>query len=176
MKKGLVVIAALTLASLPAFSQWRIDLGLDVLKGLCPASGGTTLGDTLASWPAIPLPLPDVGVHYQLSFGIVNVGLGIRGFPLIVESMAWPNAFAELELGAVTLEAQVGAGLFAAVGLSNSLVLGRVLIPDLSAWFKIGRTDAFKLGGGIIGLYVPDALGSTMPFLVYLGGKAILQL
>jgi hypothetical protein len=173
-----IVIVALILLAVPAFSQLRLDLGLDVLKGLNLSSGDTTLGETISNWPSIPIPIPlsDVGLHYQFFLGPVNLGLGIRGFPLMLESMAWPNAFADLELGPVTIEAQVGAGLFAAFGLSNNLYFGRVLIPDLSAWFKFEATGAFRLGGGIIGLYVPDALGSSIPILVYLGGKVVLQL
>ena len=178
MKRMLIVIVALILLAVPAFSQLRLDLGLDEMKGLGPSSGETTLGETFSNWQSIPIPIPlsDVGLHYQFYLGPVNLGFGIRGFSLILESMAWPNAFADLELGPVTIEAQVGGGLFAAFGLINSLDFGRVLIPDLSAWFKFEATGAFRLGGGAIGLYVPNALGSTIPVLVYLGGKVVLEL
>jgi hypothetical protein len=56
------------------------------------------------------------------------------------------------------------------------MALGIVLIPDLLAWFRIGKTGAFRVGGGFIALYAPYMIGNTVPALFYLGGKVALEL
>jgi hypothetical protein len=174
-KKLLIVVAVLLVLSLPAFAGFRLDIGIDVPFGLGVSGGANDFGNVIGNIGFIPIP--ELGIAYLWNLGPVDLGVGLRAYTVILESIAWPNAIVELKLDPVVIEAQVGGGLFAAFGLvGNSVAWGQVLIPDLSAWFKLGKTGAFRLGGGIMGIYAPGALGNYMPWLVYLGGKVALDL
>ena len=118
-----------------------------------------------------------MGIYYQGDLGLVKLGIGARAFSLLVETIAVPNAFAELDFGKIAIEAQVGGGAFVMFGfLPTQANIGNYWIPDLSAWFKIGKKGSFRLGGGLVGLYLPAVMGNALPFLIYLGGKASLML
>jgi hypothetical protein len=176
---SLAIVIAFGMAAVqPAASQGRLDIGVIVPRGAGITLGGsstTTLGSDLGSWPFIPLP--EAGLYYQGEVGPLKLGIGARAFTLILETILWPNAFAELDLGRVAIEGQLGGGAFLMLGLlPTDLQFGKVLIPDLSAWVKLGKKGVFRLGGGLIGLYVPDTFGDGMPFLFYLGGKAAIML
>jgi len=106
----------------------------------------------------------------------VKLGVGVRAFTLILETALWPNAFAELHLGPVAFEAQVGGGLFALVGLYNNVKAGNLFFPDLSVWYKIGKKQLFRLGGGVMGFYFPEIASEGIAFAFYLGGKVALPL
>jgi len=85
----------------------------------------------------------------------------------------WPNAFAEIDLGPVVVEAQVGGGGFLFFGLVSDFQTGRVFFPDLSAWLKLGKEGNLRLGAGAIGVYLPEQT-SDLPIVFYLGGKIAL--
>ena len=171
-KRGIVLVLALALA-IPAFPQLRLDLGVDVPRGVGASNGATSIGTTAGKWPFIPLP--EGALHYQfLDLGVLKAGIGVRAFTLIVETIAWPNAFCEADFGPVAVEAQVGGGAFALLGIAESTQLGKVFIPDLSAWVRLG--SSLRLGAGVIGLYVPEAFGDYVPFLIYVGGKIAIYL
>jgi hypothetical protein len=168
VKRVFVLIVVLISLTMPAFAQWRFDIGIDMPLGVTMTMGGNTISSFL--------PIPDLGLCYQWTSGNFNLGLGVRAFTLLVESGLWPNAFAEYNVGPVVIEAQMGGAFFALLGAYNNMALGIVLIPDLSAWFKIGKTGAFRVGGGFIALYAPYMTGNTVPALFYLGGKVALDL
>jgi hypothetical protein len=173
-----VAIAIAFVVVQPAASEVRLDIGVMVPRGAGLTLGGsttTTLGENLGSWPFIPLP--EAGIYYQGDLGMFKLGIGARAYSVILETILWPNAFAELDLGKVAIEAQIGGGAFLMLGmLPTEFQTGKVFIPDVSAWFKIGKKGNFRLGGGMIGLYATEAFGDAMPFLFYLGGKASLLL
>jgi len=178
MKKAIFFAMVLGLAGGALSAQMRLDVGIAAPIGIGRALDGTKLemdgaaGDFLSK---VFLPLPEAGLHYQFDLGTVKVGLGGRAFTLILETVLWPNAFAEFDLGPVVLEAQVGGGAFAFVGLVSDCETGRVFFPDLSAWFKLGKDGNFRLGAGALGLYLPDQT-ATVPFIFYLGGKAAITI
>ncbi len=179
MKKFVAVLAILVLVAVPTFAQWRLDVGAIVPRGVGLSIGGsteTTIGGVdMASWPFIPFP--EAGLYYTGEFGPISMGVGVRAFTLIVETILWPNAFVEASFGPLVLEAQVGGGLFAMLGLATASETGRVFLPDISAWFKIGKKGNFRLGGGLIGLYMPEITDTdALPFLLYLGGKVAIGL
>ncbi len=179
MKKSLVVLVILILLATPVFAQWRLDVGAIVPRGAGLSLGGETEaiigGVDMAAWPFIPFP--EAGLYYTGNLGPVSLGIGVRAFTLILETILWPNAFAEVNLGPLAIQAQLGGGLFAMVGVASSTATGQVFMPDLSAWLKIGKKGNFRLGGGLIGLYMPEITGTdAIPFLVYLGGKVAIEL
>ncbi|HUW41311.1 MAG TPA: hypothetical protein VMV90_09885 [Rectinemataceae bacterium] len=169
MKRLALIAIVLVLLAAPAFAQFRLDVGIIVPRGLGTTSGATSEGSFVSDWPFIPLP--EAGLYYQGDLGLVKLGIGARAFSFILETILWPNAYAELDFGRFAVQAQFGGGAFAMFGLANSTSTGNVFIPDLSAWFKLGKERNLRLGGGIVGLDVPSVFGSDMPFLLYFGGK-----
>jgi hypothetical protein len=177
LMKKLVLVLLIALALIvPALADARLDIGFIAPRGIGASAGGTTeISDAMASWPFIPIP--EVGLYYQLDLSAIKIGLGARCFTALVESFAWPNAYAELDLGPVAIQGQIGGGLFVAFGaLGSGSGTGAVFFPDLSAWLKLGKKGVLRLGVGAIGLYAPDTFGDDILFLMYLGGKAAIPL
>lgn len=172
MKKTILTTVVLSvLLAAPAFAEWRIDAGVDVPWGVGNAI--STLGGSSTSGVNIlesgVFPVPEGNFLYQAPVGPVKLGIGIRAFSLIVESAAWPNAMAEVNLGPVAIDLQVGGGVFLFFGLFSDLTTGAVVIPDLSAYFKLGKI--FRLGGGGMLFYDPNLSSSGVPYVIYLAGK-----
>jgi len=177
MKRSLLVLLIIASLVAPAFSQMRIDIGADIPRGL----GITVDGDTEISQETVDffttyfIPFPEAAIYYQYDLDVMKLGIGARAYTFIVETIIWPNAFAELNLGRVAIEAQVGGGLFGLIGLYNSIEAGAYFFPDISVWYKLGKKQSFRLGLGAMGLYMPDLLDDGMVFAYYIGGKVALE-
>ncbi len=169
-RKLLVLVGLLALTAAPAFCEWRFDIGVDAIFGFGALSDQDA--DTLDFPEMTFLTLPMGEAGYEWDLGPVSLGAGVRGITLILVNLLWPDIFATLELGPAAIEAHLGGLAFLAVGLINDGTTGQVFIPELSAWFKLGK--AFRLGGGAIGFYHPDMEGNIL-FLYYLGAKWVLH-
>ena len=174
------VIAAFLAAALtmPALAQLRLDVGVDVPRGVGEALNGSIITSREASsaLSTVYFPFPEAALHCQLDLGMLKLGLGIRAFTLIMASVAWPNAFAELNFGPLVVEGQIGGGVFAYSVLSESgIETGKVFFPDLSAWLALGEKRTYRLGGGAMGLFLPEQT-EAIPFVYYLGIKAVIPL
>lgn len=172
----IVTIFAAALAA-PTPAQGRLDLGIDIPKGMgkvLPSGVDASVSDSLAK---AFIPFPEVALHYQWDLGMLKLGAGVRAYTLILASMAWPNAFAELDLGPLAVEAQIGGGAFAYYAIaSGGLESGRVFFPDLSAWYALGQKRVLRLGAGAMGVFLPDQEAGSLPFILYLGAKAAISL
>lgn len=178
MKRIILVAAFTAVLVFPAFSQARIDIGVDVPMTIGVIGNGeiqtsNEAGDFLKEHI---LPFPEASFYYQFSVGPLTLAPGVRCFTFILESVLWPNVMAELELGPVYLQGQLGGLLFAAFGLYSNTDFGNVLLPDLSAWVGIGKERRFRLGGGVLGMMLPDLTTEGMAIVPYLGGKVSLDL
>lgn len=171
MKKYLLVavFAAWCLVSVPA--QVRLDLGVDIPLRISAVVEGSEMTGSID----VPytLPFPSSGLYYTFGAGPLNLGVGARMYSLILLSALWPNVIAELDLGPGVLQAQLGGGAFMFFGLLSDFQTGAVFIPDLSAWFKLGKT--LRLGGGAMGLFIDELAESAMPVVFYLGIKAAIR-
>lgn len=178
MKVRIAALLACIALGGAAFSEGRIDLGILVPRGAGISMGGDTQtigGLDVTNWPFIPIP--DAGAYFVKTDGAWTYGIGARAFTMIVATIAWPNAFVEFNSDRLAIEAQVGGGAFAFLSVAGSNGgFGKVAIPDVSAWYKIGKNRNFRLGGGLIGLYLPELIGDGIPFLIYLGAKGTIAL
>ncbi len=174
MKRSLLAATLILLLAVPAFAQLRLDVGIDVPKGIGTALRGNAeiSQGTVDFFNTYFIPFPEASLHYQFDLGVVKLGLGARAFTLILESVLWPNAFAEVHLGPVVIEAQAGGGIFAMAGLFNKIDTGKLFFPDLSIWYKIGKKQNFRLGLGAMGFYMPELTTEGIGFAYYFGGKA----
>ena len=173
MKRFVLIVMLVALASAPAFAQWRLDVGVDIPRGVGAMFEGNVEvpQETIDFFNNYFFPFPEAALHYQMDLGLIRAGVGVRAFTLILETAIWPNAFAEVILGPVAIEAQVGGGLFGLIGLYNSIQTGALFFPDLSAWVLLGKQKNFRLGIGAMGFYLPEVTTEGMGLAYYIGGK-----
>jgi hypothetical protein len=187
MKKFFLVLIIAVAVIVPAAAQLRIDVGLmkPLGVGLTDVPEANSLLDEVSSSMAqqIWLMLPEVGAYYEFNLNPLPLrfGVGARAFSFLVMGAAWPNAFCELQLGPVFVEAQLGGLLFGYYFLNEfGGDFGKVLIPDLSAWFAFGEKKSFRVGGGITMLYLPEFIEflneneidrTIIPFIYYASAK-----
>jgi hypothetical protein len=178
MKRIILIAAMLAVLAFPAFSQFRIDLGVDVPMTIGVIGNGeiSTSSDAGEFLREHILPFPEASFYYQFTAGPITLAPGIRCFTFILESVFWPNVMAEMQLGPVFLQGQIGGLLFVGFGLSNQVETGNVLFPDLSVWYGFGKERRFRLGGGVIGLMLPDLTTEGIGIAPYLGLKVSLDL
>lgn len=173
MKRVFLLVAFIAVLAVPAFSQFRIDLGFDVplTVGVIGQGEIQTSNDVGEFLREHILPFPEASFYYQFEVGPLKLAPGVRVFTFILESVLWPNLMAELQFDRVFIQAQLGGLFFLSFGLANSADYGAVLFPDLSIWVGLGEERRFRLGGGVIGLMLPDLTTEGMGFAPYLGAK-----
>jgi hypothetical protein len=180
MKKLLAVFFVVAALALPAAAQLRLDIGVEIPKGVGLAASGevSTFGEAAQILQNYWVPFPSAGLYYQFDLGMFKLGAGLRCYTAIVASVGWPNLYGEFVLGPLVVEAQAGGGVFGWYALNQGgFETGKVFIPDLSAWLALGKKKIFRIGGGAFGLYLPELTGSdTLPFVLYFGCKAAIPL
>jgi len=175
MKRIVLLVALVLVLAIPAFAGIRLDLGLDVPFVAGFISGGDVGSSDVGSTLQHPFPFPEASLYYQFDLGPIHLAPGLRFFTFILESVLWPNLLAEMQLGPVFIDAQLGGLLFVMFGLLNDVEAGKVLIPDLSVWLGLGKKKMFRLGVGAMGLLLPEISTNSMLFAGYLGFKVSLN-
>lgn len=173
MKRIVLLAVFIAVLALPAFSQFRIDLGVDVplTVGTISGSGVTTSSEIGSFLDDHILPFPEASLYYQFSVGPLKLAPGVRVFTFILESVLWPNLMAELALDPVFIQAQLGGLIFAVFGLVNDIQFGEVLLPDVSVWIGLGKERRFRLGAGVLGMMLPELSTEEMLIIPYVGAK-----
>jgi hypothetical protein len=175
VKRLFSVLALLVIVSVLGFTQFRADLGIDIpwrLGATVTNAVGESETESLGVLSEITILLPEAMLAYEARLGPVNLGVGARVFTFIIESLAYPAAFAEVELGPVALNLNVGGGAFLFFGLYNHLGTASLFIPDLSAHLMLGKSLRVGLGGATLaGRVIEDAF----PFIVYFSGKFVIR-
>lgn len=183
MRKMLLVLLLIVAASGIGFAQWRADMGLDVVSsiGVSFETETGTQTEALDVLSNVIVPLPDFSVAYEARLGPVNLGAGGRMFTLLLESVIYPNVFAEVQVGPIVGSLNVGGGLFMTFGLFTTGATGGQLanistqnfyLPDIAAAVQLG--ESFRLGAGMLAL-VSDQIQGTLPYLFYLNGKFLIR-
>ncbi len=172
MKKTffLILILAFLMTS-GVFAQFRLDMGLKIPVKMGVhfsdlSSGEDTSVDILDKYTFL---VPEVTGSYQVSLGPVNMGAGIQLYTFILESIAWPIVFAEIDLSPIVINAKIGGFGFLVFGLYNDGVTGNVLIPDINAAFKLGKS--LRIGLGVMGFTGKEFNSDAVPYLIYLSGS-----
>ncbi len=173
MKRIVLLAVFIAVLALPAFSQFRIDLGVDVplTVGTISGSGVTTSSEIGSFLRDHILPFPEASLYYQFEVGPLKLAPGVRVFTFILESVLWPNLMAELALDPVFIQAQLGGLIFAVFGLVNDIQFGEVLLPDVSVWIGLGKERRFRLGAGVLGMMLPELSTEDMLIIPYVGAK-----
>jgi hypothetical protein len=173
MKHLVLILALILLLVSPVFGQFRFDLGADfpITVGTLSGSGVTTSSEVTEFLTTFHFPFPEASAYYQFGIGPVKLAPGIRAFTFILETVAWPNLLAELQLGPVIIEAQLGGLVFGYFGLANGVEYGEVFLPDVSVWLALGKKKNIRLGAGVLGMVLPELSTEQMLIIPYIGGK-----
>jgi len=173
MKRIVLLAVFIVVLVFPAFSQFRIDLGFDVPLTLGVIGNGEiqTSHEAGTFLREHILPFPEASLYYQFELGPLKLAPGVRIFTIILESVLWPNLMAELAFDPVFIQAQLGGLIFAVFGLYSDIQYGEVLLPDLSIWLGLGEERRFRIGGGVLGLMLPELTTEGIGIAPYVGAK-----
>ncbi len=174
MKRILLILLIVAAASIPAFSDFRADINIQVpaLVGYIYQGDIELYGGAEGTLLAYPVPFPSVGLYYEINLGFLKLCPGIRVYTLLVQSALFPNILAEFDLHPLYIQAQIGGLFFYTFGILGSAAeTGEAFIPDVSAWFGFGESGDFRIGLGVIGLYLPDVVDDGMLICPYIGGQ-----
>jgi hypothetical protein len=176
MKRIILFVAFVAILASPVFSQVRLDIGVDVPMNIYAVGGGEvqSSSDVGSFLKQHIFPFPEASLYYQFEVGPIKLAPGVRAFTMILESVLWPNLLMELAVEPVFIQAQLGGLLFLFFGLENQADFGQVFFPDLSIWIGLGKERRFRLGGGLLGMYMPELTTEGMAVVPYLGGKVSL--
>jgi hypothetical protein len=168
MKRSLCVLALTGLCvSLSAIDfQGRVDLGLSgflIPVNIFVDDIGTAGTDSSSG---IILPLIDAGFYGQMNVGQnLRFGIGFRALSIILTTITWPTAYAEVDLWRFSFNARVGGGFFVALaGFYPIFVLGDYLIPEASLWFRLPSS---RIGVGTLTILNSD-IGLNNSVLLYI--------
>lgn len=172
MKKVVFLILAISVLLVPSvFAQFRLDMGIKI-----PVKMGINFSDVsdVSSTSVNILDkytflLPEASGSYQFDLGPVKLGAGLQLYSLILESIAWPMVFAELDLSPIVINAKIGGLAYLLFGLYNDAGTGDLLMPEINVAFKLGKS--FRLGGGAMFFTSKDFNDIALPYLLYLGGS-----
>jgi hypothetical protein len=173
MKKTLFMALILSIFIIgSAGAEFRLDINVSVpIYNGIQVEGGEGVGD----FSDYAFLIPDLTLSYVFDLQVIKVGAGVRMVTFIVESVLWPNAFVELDLGPVAVNASVGGGLYAYFGGISGFEATSLFIPDFSAYFKF--TDLFQVGAGVVLFVGADIFGTDiLPYSIYVRARFSLAL
>ena len=175
VKRIALAVGLIAIAATFGYTQFRADVGVDL-----PWSVGIQLSDGLGGenesvdvLSQFVFLLPDIMLSYEADLGFLSIGAGARIFSLILISMAYPIVYAEAEVGPVAIQFNVGGGAFLFFGLVNHFETGRIVTPELSAHFKLGKS--FRAGVGVMGLLGLETEQQVFPYILYLSAKWVIR-
>lgn len=155
MKKIVIFALLLSLIGIvSANAQFRLDVNVSV-----PVYYGfqTQVTGDFGAFAQFAFIIPELDVHYQFDLDIVKLGLGLRMFTLILETIALPDFFFELDIDPVVFRASICGGAALLFGLYNNVLTGALIVPDVSATVKLLKLfgvssadggDMLRLGAG----------------------------
>jgi len=167
-----IVVDLLALGTVNGAPQVRLEASHN-----CPLKNGLSNASILGTGGSIDfsqyhLIVPDFRAYYQFGDDFIRGGIGVRVPTFIIVSLFWPEAFVELNLHPVVLEASLGGFLFGGFGLGvGSFTVQPWVIPDLNASIEIAPW--FRLGGGVLFLAPFNSWNQDFLYIAYVGARFI---
>jgi hypothetical protein len=150
MKKKLImcvlVLLLALLVTVSAGAQLRLEANLTY-----PVFGGIGLGSSFNSsvdFSQYHFLVPDFRIYYQFGDGLLTGGVGARVYTVILLSLIYPEAYVELHLDPIVLEASLGGYVFGVFGLYSNLSTADLLLPDLNVGWQLAPW--FRLNAGVL--------------------------
>jgi hypothetical protein len=161
----LLIIVFSLIVALPLAADWQTDIGINIPYyigvgniGEEDESGGEAINYAFL--------VPDVRVQYYFGTETLRVGPGFRGFTAIIETLAYPIVSVESVLGRFVFNAHVGGGAFLLFGLFNDFAFGSLILPEISAAYRLG--ERFSIGTGALFITNPGS-SFDMDAFAYVG-------
>jgi len=160
---------------LAILSKVRLDLGIKApleigIEGLTDEEGNAI--DASIPIPEF-LPIPSGMIAGQLGLGPIKLGAGLNVYSVIVQTLVYPAIYAELDIGFLVAQLNVGGLAFGTFGMAGSgFSTSDLLIPDLSAHLKLG---IFQLGLGVAAFTSSTVTEDVFPYIAYLSAKVSLD-
>jgi len=145
---GLVVI--LLGAALPAAADSQVDIGLHIPYYI----GIETEDEDAGAALDYAFLVPDLKYNYFLNESGIRLGVGVRLFTVILESMVYPIVTVETDIGQFRLSGHVGGGAFLFFGLFNSIETGQIVLPEVSVAYRF--SESFSIGTGAGFFFAPE--------------------
>jgi|SRR6056297_2129054 len=145
---GLVVI--LLGAALPAAADSQVDIGLHIPYYI----GIDTEDEDAGAALDYAFLVPDLKYNYFLNESGIRLGVGVRLFTVILESMVYPIVTVETDIGQFRLSGHVGGGAFLFFGLFNSIETGQIVLPEVSVAYRF--SESFSIGTGAGFFFAPE--------------------
>jgi hypothetical protein len=169
---AVVVAVMLCAEAVSAGAQLRFDfaIALPVFQGINLGDFGISGGTTASQYLFL---LPTIEASYQIGEGPVRFGVGAKAVTFILESLAWPTSFVEIDLNQMVIRGELGGGLFVSFGRVNEVPHGSWtwVVPQIDVGFRL--TNWFRPSIGIIALAPFDNM-NNFGFLLYLNARFII--
>lgn len=165
VKKAIILAALVAMLAVPAFAQWHVDIGAEIPFRVGIQSDNEDYGEFLNYMFLVPTGT----IAYNFGLGPINLGVGGKLYTLIIESVLYPIAYAELDFDPVVVNLTAGGFGFLFFGLMNSFETGALLIPELSVQFKLGKS--FRLGVGAMTFIGTEINQTAFPYIAYATAK-----
>jgi hypothetical protein len=166
---GALLFTLLVAGAAVAYSELRVDIGISVplYFGIVIDTGDETTGD----WADYTFVIPDLAVNYIFDLSLIKLGVGIRAFTFLVESLIMPNILAEVNLGPFVVHGSIFGAIFMPFGLYNDFFFEEIGLFDLNVSYKL--VEWFRLGvGAVAGFeFNPDYDMGATPFVFYAFGR-----
>jgi len=175
MKKLVLMLIIATLVSAGVFAEVRLDLGIKApleigIEGLTDEDGNAI--DASIPVPEF-LPIPSGMIAGQLGLGPIKLGAGLNVYSVIVQTLLYPAVYAELDIGFLAAQLNLGGFVFGTFGIAgSSLSTSDLLIPDLSAHLKLG---IFQVGLGVAAFTSSNVVEDAFPYVAYFSAKVSLD-
>jgi len=170
-----LAVLLIVVATMNAGAQLRLEGNLS-----WPITIGVNSSNTLFSGSNVDLSqyhflLPDFRIYYQFGEEFLHGGIGARAYTALFESFIYPEAFVEVDLSPIVLEAALGGFVVDFFGIYNNLTTASLLIPDLNAAWQVAPW--LRLGGGVL-LFIPVGSNWSQNFvyMAYIGARFIFVL
>ena len=174
---ALVAAVMLLAGATSASAGFRMDIDIpwylhvDLSPQLEADLGAEFGGADIAQYAVV---VPNIQMYYMFGGNMLQVGVGIRLYTVLIMNFLYPSLVAELQLGRFDVNLNAGglAGVLLGLGPTFETVTGPWMTMDLSAGYRL--TDWFRIGVGAFAIVHKDYL-DAFPYAIYVSGKFIVN-
>lgn len=165
LKKAIILAALAAMLAVPAFAQWRVDIGADMpfYAGITDSIVGDATGGNIPYF----IPFPNAALSYQFDLGLISLGVGAKVYSFILLNILSPMAYVEMDFDPLVVNLSAWGGGFLVFGLVNEFLTENFIVPDLSVMFKLGKRQTLRLGGGVMTALSLEGSQGVFPFIAY---------
>jgi len=176
-RNSIFFMVLILIAAQSAVAQFRFEMGFNTPVGYGVLNDKGIYGEFTNVLKEVGfLPIPFASVHVGMFDQGGGIGVGIKAHSAIIATIAYPSIMGEVSLSKCSVEASVG-GLYALhylVGGSFGITPIPALVSELSIWYPWGRKGILRVGVGVSAIFPSDFSFSEMPYVGWIGLKAVL--